>query len=92
VRTVHAIVAVVLMLVPPRARTNGPAFLLGTALDDRAAKLLDELKTWAARNNTAIMAVLCLIMPSSSSATRSPASRADRAGASRRPAAALAHS
>jgi len=32
------------------------------ALGDRAAELLDELKTWLARNNTAIMAVLCLII------------------------------
>jgi hypothetical protein len=32
------------------------------ALGDRAAKPLDELKTWMATNNTAIMAVLCLVI------------------------------
>ena len=38
------------------------AVVIFFALGDRAAKLLDELKTWLARNNTAIMAVLCLII------------------------------
>ena len=33
-------------------------FLLG----DRAARLLDELKAWMAANNSAIMAVLCLVI------------------------------
>jgi threonine/homoserine/homoserine lactone efflux protein len=32
------------------------------AMGERAAGLLDELKTWMARNNTAVMAVLCLIV------------------------------
>jgi hypothetical protein len=32
------------------------------AMGDRAAKILDELKTWMARNNAAVMAVLCLII------------------------------
>ncbi len=31
------------------------------AMGDRAAQTLQELKNWMARNNTAIMAVLCLI-------------------------------
>ena len=44
--------------------SSGPAIpvVIYFALGDRAAKLLDELKTWLARNNTAIMAVLCLII------------------------------
>jgi threonine/homoserine/homoserine lactone efflux protein len=32
------------------------------AMGDRAAAILDELKTWMARNNAAVMAVLCLII------------------------------
>jgi Sap, sulfolipid-1-addressing protein len=32
------------------------------AMGDRAAKILDELKTWMGRNNVAVMAVLCLII------------------------------
>jgi hypothetical protein len=32
------------------------------ALGDRSAELLDGLKNWMARNNTAIMAVLCVIV------------------------------
>jgi threonine/homoserine/homoserine lactone efflux protein len=31
-------------------------------MGERAARLLDELKSWMATNNTAIMAVLCLII------------------------------
>jgi len=40
----------------------GAPVVIFFALGDRAAKLLDQLKTWMARNNTAIMAVLCLII------------------------------
>jgi threonine/homoserine/homoserine lactone efflux protein len=36
----------------------GVYFLMG----DRAAKILDELKDWMARNNTAIMAVIVLVI------------------------------
>ena len=32
------------------------------ALGDRATRILDELKTWMAANNGAIMAVLCLVI------------------------------
>jgi hypothetical protein len=32
------------------------------AMGDRAAPILDGLKTWMVRNNTAVMAVLCLII------------------------------
>jgi hypothetical protein len=32
------------------------------AMGDRAAAILDGLKTWMARNNAAVMAVLCLII------------------------------
>jgi hypothetical protein len=32
------------------------------AMGDRAAKVLDGLKTWLGQNNTAVMAVLCLII------------------------------
>jgi hypothetical protein len=32
------------------------------SLGDRSAELLDGLKNWMARNNTAIMAVLCVIV------------------------------
>jgi hypothetical protein len=32
------------------------------ALGERAAAVLDELQTWMVRNNTAVMAVLCLII------------------------------
>lgn len=32
------------------------------AMGDRAAKLLDELKTWMVQHNVAVMAVLCLII------------------------------
>ena len=32
------------------------------AMGARAASILDGLKTWMARNNTAVMAVLCLII------------------------------
>jgi Sap-like sulfolipid-1-addressing protein len=40
----------------------GAPVVIYFALGDRAAKLLDELKTWMARNNTAVMGVLCLIV------------------------------
>jgi threonine/homoserine/homoserine lactone efflux protein len=40
----------------------GAPVVIYFALGDRAAKLLDGLKTWMARNNTVIMAVLCLII------------------------------
>ena len=40
----------------------GAPVVLFFALGDRAAKPLDELKTWMATNNTAIMAVLCLVI------------------------------
>jgi hypothetical protein len=40
----------------------GAPVVIYFALGDRAAELLDELKTWLARNNTAIVAVLCLII------------------------------
>ena len=40
----------------------GAPVVIFFALGDRAAKLIDALKTWLARNNTAIMAVLCLII------------------------------
>jgi threonine/homoserine/homoserine lactone efflux protein len=32
------------------------------AMGDRAASILDGLKSWMAQNNTAVMAVLCLII------------------------------
>ena len=32
------------------------------AMGERAARLLDELKGWMGANNTAIMAVLCLVI------------------------------
>jgi Sap-like sulfolipid-1-addressing protein len=32
------------------------------ALGDRATRMLDELKTWMAAHNSAIMAVLCLVI------------------------------
>ena len=31
-------------------------------LGDRATRLLEDLKTWMAANNAAIMAVLCLVI------------------------------
>jgi succinate dehydrogenase hydrophobic anchor subunit len=31
-------------------------------MGDRAASILDGLKDWMAQNNTAVMAVLCLII------------------------------
>jgi threonine/homoserine/homoserine lactone efflux protein len=40
----------------------GAPVVIYFAMGDRAAKTLDELKTWMARNNTVIMAVLCLII------------------------------
>lgn len=40
----------------------GAPVVLYFALGDRAARPLDELKTWMATNNAAIMAVLCLII------------------------------
>jgi hypothetical protein len=40
----------------------GAPVVLYFALGDRAAKPLDELKTWMATNNTAIMAVICLVI------------------------------
>ena len=66
------IIAVVPMLATPQARGNGLAFvfvLLGTlgpgipvgihfAMGDRAGRVLEDLKTWLAANNAAIMAVL----------------------------------
>lgn len=44
--------------------TLGIATPLGIylALGDRAGATLDELKTWMTRNNTAVMAVLCLVI------------------------------
>jgi threonine/homoserine/homoserine lactone efflux protein len=40
----------------------GAPVVIYFALGDRAAKLLEGLKTWMARNNTVIMAVLCVII------------------------------
>jgi hypothetical protein len=40
----------------------GAPVVLYFALGDRAAQPLDELKTWMATNNTAIMAVICLVI------------------------------
>lgn len=40
----------------------GAPVVLFFALGDRAAAPLDELKTWMATNNAAIMAVLCLVI------------------------------
>ena len=40
----------------------GAPVVIYFAMGPRAAKVLDELKTWMAHNNTAIMAVLCLII------------------------------
>jgi hypothetical protein len=40
----------------------GAPVVLLFALGDRAAQPLDELKTWLATNNTAIVAVLCLVI------------------------------
>lgn len=44
--------------------TLGPAapVILYFVLGDRARRLLDELKIWMGTNNTAIMAVLCLVL------------------------------
>jgi hypothetical protein len=36
--------------------------VISVAMGDRATAVLDELKTWMARNNAAVMAVLCLII------------------------------
>ena len=41
---------------------TGVPVALYFALGDRATRLLDDLKTWMAANNAAIMAVLCLII------------------------------
>jgi threonine/homoserine/homoserine lactone efflux protein len=40
----------------------GAPLVIFFAMGDRAAGLLDGLKNWMARNNTVIMAVLCLII------------------------------
>jgi len=40
----------------------GAPVVIYFAMGARAAKVLEELKTWMAHNNTAIMAVLCLII------------------------------
>ena len=72
------IVAVVLMLVTPRGRVNGPGsyvvfvaiatigvaapVVIAFALGDRSRKVLDDLKAWLAHNNAVIMAVLLLII------------------------------
>src|SRR3712207_3245611 len=70
------IIAVVLMLATPQARGNGLAFvfvLLGTlgpgipvgiyvAMGDRAGRVLEDLKSWLAANNAAIMAVLGVVI------------------------------
>jgi hypothetical protein len=40
----------------------GTPVVLFFALGDRAAEPLDALKTWMAANNTAIMAVICLVI------------------------------
>jgi threonine/homoserine/homoserine lactone efflux protein len=44
--------------------TLGPGIPVGIyfAMGERATRLLDELKTWMAANNAAIMAVLCLVI------------------------------
>jgi threonine/homoserine/homoserine lactone efflux protein len=44
--------------------TLGPGIPVGiyVAMGERAARLLDELKTWMGANNAAIMAVLCLVI------------------------------
>jgi threonine/homoserine/homoserine lactone efflux protein len=44
--------------------TLGPGLPVGIylALGQRATRMLDELKTWMGANNTAIMAVLCLVI------------------------------
>jgi len=40
----------------------GAPVVIYFAMGERAAAILDELKTWMARNNAAVMAVLCLII------------------------------
>jgi threonine/homoserine/homoserine lactone efflux protein len=40
----------------------GAPVVIYFALGERAAAILDELKTWMGRNNAAVMAVLCLII------------------------------
>ena len=40
----------------------GAPVVIYFAMGDRAAHLLDELKTWMAHNNAVIMAVLCLLI------------------------------
>ena len=48
---------------PRRARSARPCrSALYFVLGDRATRLLDDLKTWMAANNAAIMAVLCLVI------------------------------
>ena len=44
--------------------TLGPAAPVAIyfALGERATQLLDEMKAWMGANNTAIMAVLCLVI------------------------------
>jgi len=44
--------------------TIGPGIPLAIyfGMGDRAARILEDLKGWMARNNTAIMAVLCLVI------------------------------
>jgi hypothetical protein len=45
--------------------TLGPGMPVAVffALGDRAKRLLDELKLWLGSHNSAIMAVLCLVVP-----------------------------
>jgi hypothetical protein len=40
----------------------GAPVVIYFAMGERAAAILDELKSWMARNNAAVMAVLCLII------------------------------
>jgi threonine/homoserine/homoserine lactone efflux protein len=40
----------------------GAPVVIYFAMGERAAAILDELKTWMARNNAVVMAVLCLII------------------------------
>ena len=40
----------------------GAPVVIYFGMGERAAAILDELKTWMARNNAAVMAVLCLII------------------------------
>src|SRR5437763_333602 len=70
------IIAVVLMLATPKGPTNGLALLAGRILGiavpgtlgfyllmrDNATELLAALHDWMTRENTTIMAVICLII------------------------------